>query len=123
MTKLVGKFAKCKVLIVLMTPALYDSYPCLNEIYHGVQGKLKIIPIRIESNLPKQRDQWSNIKEDEADKLIQLLKVQEKFGKLNSLPSPPFTVTNSPEALQHLVDMVLETLEMPKIFCQAKRPA
>ena len=36
--KLSSRFARCKVLIVVVTPALYASIPCLTEIFVSRRG-------------------------------------------------------------------------------------
>ena len=38
MTKLYGRFAKCKLLVVVITVELYDSKVCLREIHAAVSG-------------------------------------------------------------------------------------
>ena len=48
--KLSSRFSKCRVLVVLLTKALYNSLNCLKEIYTGLSEKkvIEIIPVVFE---------------------------------------------------------------------------
>ena len=46
-----------KVLLVMLTKALYQPEACLKEINTAKDVGVKIIPLRFETNLPKQADQ------------------------------------------------------------------
>jgi hypothetical protein len=83
-----GSKAKSKVLIVLMTKALFASRPCLKEIAAAIDKGLTIIPLRLEEDLPRGEDQWP-MKDDEDDDEFELerIKVVEKINKLNCLPA------------------------------------
>ena len=61
--KLSSRFAQCKVLIVIVTPALFKSLPCLKEIYTALTSKtkIKIIPVLFEGPIPDESEQWSMV--------------------------------------------------------------
>ena len=45
--KIDGRFSRCEVLIVLLSPAFYRSHPCLLEVHAAVQAKkMVILPLR-----------------------------------------------------------------------------
>jgi hypothetical protein len=120
LVKLGSRFSKCKLLIVVQTPAFYRSFPCLEEVFQaashkkkvdGEKKKIKLLPIRFEDQLPDVDDQWDQIEEHDTNKLLWLQKVQDTLGKINSIPSPPSTVISSPDALWQIVDMVHEALD------------
>merc|ERR1719409_842350 len=98
----------------------YQSFPCLKEVYKALKkGGIYIIPVLFELGLPKPDKQWEKIDASDTDKILQLDYVQTKFGALNSIPSPPFTILNSPDALSQVVEMVHKELNktvMPKTF-------
>ena len=41
MTKLYGRFARCKLLVVIITVELYKSKVCLREIHAAARGMLQ----------------------------------------------------------------------------------
>eukprot|EP01050_Picozoa_sp_SAG11_P032957 SAG11_NODE_10960_length_793_cov_0.899135_2_plen_54_part_01 len=43
-----SRFSECQVLVVVVTPALYPSKPCLREIYTALSKKRQIVPIIFE---------------------------------------------------------------------------
>ena len=99
--KLGGRFARCKRLFVVQTDALYNSRPCLQEIYTAVSRKLLILPVLFEKTplMFRPKDQWPQLTVDDSEGKGWLLAVQRIFGALNSLPSPPATAVEQPAAL------------------------
>eukprot|EP01052_Picozoa_sp_SAG31_P052643 SAG31_NODE_13089_length_893_cov_1.540302_1_plen_248_part_10 len=106
--KLSGRFARCQVLIVVVTPALFLSKPCLEEIYNALEKKIFVLPIIFEGPIPRPDDQWPMITADASEKTkLMLTKVTNEFSNLNTIPAPPGTVLQQPEALlQAIVDVV-----------------
>ena len=99
--KLGGRSARCKRLFVVQTDALYNSRPCLQEIYTAVSRKLRVLPVLFEKTplLSRPKDQWPQLTVDDSEGKGWLLDVQRIFGALNSLPSPPATAVEQPAAL------------------------
>jgi hypothetical protein len=116
LVKLGSRFSKCKVLIVIQTRAFYHSFPCLEEVFKaasskvrssdGTKKRIQLLPVRFEDDLPQSDDQWPEIEETDTNKILWLQKVQDTFGKVNSIPSPPATIATSPDALLQVVNMV-----------------
>ena len=44
MLRLEGRKAQAKVLVVLLTAALYQSKPCLEEIHAAIENRIPLIP-------------------------------------------------------------------------------
>eukprot|EP01051_Picozoa_sp_SAG22_P019789 SAG22_NODE_3765_length_1538_cov_1.253648_1_plen_396_part_01 len=106
--KLNGRFAQCEVLVAVVTPALFLSKPCLEEIYNALEAKIWILPILFEGPIPPVKQQWPMItmRDSEKNKLM-LQKVTKEFSALNTIPAPPGNVLQQPEALaQAVVDVV-----------------
>ena len=61
--KLGGRFAECKVLVVVVTPALFQSKPCLEEIFTAQKKKVRVLPVLFENPVPDEDDQWPMITE------------------------------------------------------------
>jgi len=63
--RLNSRFAKCKVLIVVVTAALFDDLSCMREIFNGLKSPhgLKILPVLFDSDdIPwHPLDQWTNV--------------------------------------------------------------
>ena len=99
--KLGGRFARCKRLFVVQTDALYNSRPCLQEIYTAVSRKLRVLPVLFEKTplMFRPKDQWPQLTVNDSEGKGWLLDVQRIFGALNSLPSPPATVMEQSAAL------------------------
>ena len=118
------RFSRCKVLIVLLSPAFYNSPPCLLEAYTATKVKgLHIIPLRCadKDSLPDKEKQWPYIGRfhEHRDRLEQ---VQRRFAPLNALPPrgcffDPATPDNPhPEVkLEELVRSVLEKLQVREL--------
>ena len=60
-----GKREKPKVLIVILTAALYKSKPCLKEIDMAIKHEVELLPVRFEDRLPAKEDQWTNLDDQE----------------------------------------------------------
>eukprot|EP00937_MAST-01D_sp_MAST-1D-sp2_P008239 g8239.t1 len=99
--KLGGRFSECTHLIVVHTDALYDSRPCLQEIFTAVDNDRQILPVLFDAaqRLFKPREQWPRIKRTDGDGKKWLFEVQRVFGALNSLPAPPETAQQQPQVL------------------------
>jgi hypothetical protein len=96
-----------KVLIVILTKALFKSKPCMEEIYKAIESKCEIFPVRYENDLPPMKEQWTdkslNLTSEEK---VMAMKVRDKLSKVNSIPAPPATVGSYPKALDDLVRLV-----------------
>ena len=95
-----GKREKPKVLIVLLTAALYQSKPCLKEIETAIREEIPILPVRFEDKLPGKAAQWTNLKGQDWE--MRKLRVQEKLNSLNNIPNPG-TVLDRPSALDDIM--------------------
>ena len=106
--KLNGRFSECAVLVVVVSPALYLSKPCLEEIYNALEAKIWILPILFEGPIPPVEEQWPMITKNDSEKTkLMLTKVTKEFSSLNTIPAPPGTVLEQPEALvQAITDVV-----------------
>ena len=45
--KLCGRFSECRVLVVVVTPALFQSKPCLEELNGAVEAGMHIVRTRL----------------------------------------------------------------------------
>ena len=90
MLRLSGRKSNAKVILALLTKAFYHSLPCLNEMSEACKEGVRILPIRIEDDLPNKRNQWENLFKDDAsddDLEVKIMTVQEELEKkLNSCP-------------------------------------
>eukprot|EP00618_Florenciella_parvula_P018932 CAMPEP_0119475376 /NCGR_PEP_ID=MMETSP1344-20130328/6287_1 /TAXON_ID=236787 /ORGANISM="Florenciella parvula, Strain CCMP2471" /LENGTH=223 /DNA_ID=CAMNT_0007508883 /DNA_START=196 /DNA_END=863 /DNA_ORIENTATION=+ len=122
--KLNSRFANCKVLIVVVSPALYESIPCLNEIFDALTSKkgVKIIPVLFENPLPRSDDQWTKVQADDLKAVEMLTRVQKDFGSLNCIPSPPGTVLEQPAVVDRVITMVREHLGKPAPSALSSEP-
>jgi len=93
------KSAVGQTLIVLQTAALYDDKFSLREIYSAQSSKFEIIPLRFESHLPSGKDVWPQITRNDMEGML-MVSVVERFCKLNSIPSPPWTIINQRSVLE-----------------------
>ena len=108
-----GKREKPRVLIVILTAALYKSKPCLKEIDMAIKHEVELLPVRFEDKLPCKEDQWTNLKGQDWE--MRKLRVQEKLNALNNIPNPG-TVLNRANALKDImaeIDKYLPTPDAP----------
>lgn len=92
MFRLKHETKKCKILVVVITPALYKSYVTLLEIYTAITQKVKLLPILFEGPIPKKKDMWpfADRPDDmgEPEHVHMVDKVHQYFCKLNMYPPP-----------------------------------
>jgi hypothetical protein len=120
-TKLDGRFSECSVFIVLLTPALYQSMNCLEEVSRALRAKrngvkVKVIPLRMELQLPGKSKQWPGVKKTDVDNLQRLTEVQEGLGKINAFPARGTLFCDSGESatyVDQLLEMVAGHLAIP----------
>ena len=124
MERLVHDTRKAKLLVVLMTPSWYKSKPCLQEIHTALRKKLIVIPILVETPIPK----W-NIKDTQGqarrnpeiwptpaknhgrhERMVDL--VNTDFYALNCYPAPPKTISEDVEQLKEAIDVIEERLKL-----------
>lgn len=111
--KLSGRFSECQLLIVIVTPALFQSKPCLEEIDGALDAGLKILPLLFENPIPAPNDQWCMITKDDGEGKLMLSRVQRGFGKLNTMPSPPGTMLDQHDvAKQRVLEQVKNLLHV-----------
>jgi hypothetical protein len=108
MLRLEGKKAQAKVLVVLLTAALYQSKPCLEEIHAAIENRIPLIPIRFEAKLPDKKNQWPQLT-DEAEEVM-ISRVQKTLGKANDFPNPG-TMLTMPSALDDVLGMIKHILD------------
>ena len=105
--KINSRFAKCEVLIVLLSPAFYLSRPCLLEIDKAMAAKkMKLVPLRCAEPLPNKKAQWPDISAEDA---LMLEQVQAKLTVINSLP-PRGLFFEDPANLEDLIVRVHDLL-------------
>ena len=112
------------MLIVVVTPALYASIPCLTEIFDALTSEngVKIIPVLFENPLPRSKDQWTQVQADDLQAVEMLTRVQKRFGSLNCIPSPPGTVLEQPAVVGRVIAMVCEHLGKPAPSAPSSEP-
>ena len=122
--KLSGRFSECMVLVVVVSPALFLSKPCLEEIYNALEAKVWILPILFEGPIPPVRDQWPMITKADSDKnKLMLNKVTTEFSNLNIVPAPPGTVLLQPEALIQAIADVVSRVSAPEPEAEEAEPS
>lgn len=101
------KRAAAQVLVVMQTKALYRSTPCLVEIHTALQNGVTVIPVRLELDLPRADEQWSEQgdPQDIKDNMMRA-KVQEGLNKLNSVPARGTLLEQLPAELPKIVELV-----------------
>ena len=109
--KVGGRFAKCRVLIVLLTKPFYNSIPCLKEVHQATEAPLRptIIPIRCDGAFPKKAEQWPQLERGDA---LMLEQVQSTLGAVNTLP-PRGLFFDRSETMVELVRHVQSALGQP----------
>jgi len=105
--KIDSRYSQCEVLIVLLSPQFYRSYPCLLEVHKATKAKrMEIIPLRCAEPLPGKTEQWPDIGKRDITALDQ---VQDKLGALNSLP-PRGCFFDDPIYLSDLIHSIRDVL-------------
>ena len=107
MLRLNSRFAQAKVLIVVLTAALFESKPCLKEINAAIRKGIPVLPIRFEDKLPGYKDQWA--KYTDSDSLLKHL------GKINSIPHPG-TVLTVPDSMNTILGLVDTCLGIDRAY-------
>jgi len=111
-SKINGRRAECKVLVVIQTDALFKSKPCMWEIHEAmVKAEIPIIPLVFEGKMPRKRDCWANIEKSDhknQTKLDQLDRVD--YFDVNSIPAPPHTVLSQPKAVETFLQTIKHIL-------------
>ena len=105
-----GKREKPKVLIIILTAALYQSKPCLKEIDTAIRHEVALLPVRFEDKLPGKAEQWTNLVGPDWE--MRKFRVQEKLNSLNNIPNPG-TVLNRATALQDIMAAIEKHLPAP----------
>jgi len=105
-----GKREKPKVLIIILTAALYQSKPCLKEIDTAIRHEVALLPVRFEDKLPGKAEQWTNLVGPDWE--MRKFRVQEKLNSLNNIPNPG-TVLDRATALQDIMAAVEKHLPAP----------
>jgi hypothetical protein len=103
MLRLNSRRAQAKVLIVVLTAALFESKPCLKEINAAIKKGIPVLPIRFEDKVPGHKDQWARFTDEDSELMI--YRVQEHLSKVNSIPHPG-TVLTVPDSMNTIVDLV-----------------
>eukprot|EP00900_Chrysochromulina_parva_P004828 jgi/Chrpa1/14346/Chrysochromulina_OHIO_Genome00022434-RA len=103
MLRLNSRRAQAKVLIVLLTAALFESKPCLKEINTAIKRGIPVLPIRFEDKLPGHKDQWARFTDEDSELMV--YRVQEHLSKVNSIPHPG-TVLTVPDSMNTILGLV-----------------
>lgn len=111
-----------KVLVVVVTPALYQNSACLREIHTAIQQTIEIFPILFEGPMPEKNDVWPlSAKESDvsnAEHASMVHSVWENFccSKVQRLIHPGEggaqrgQVVSEPEVLSTAVDEITAVL-------------
>mmetsp|Transcript_17051 Transcript_17051/g.22202 ORF Transcript_17051/g.22202 Transcript_17051/m.22202 type:complete len:107 (+) Transcript_17051:1-321(+) len=95
----------CKVMVVVLTKAFYQSMSCLEEMGRAIEKKLQIVTVQYEKDLPKEDYQWTQATSEE-EKLMR----DEVMEKLMSVQHFPLTfghiMSNDENDLDAVKDMV-----------------
>ena len=118
MDKLSGRFSECKLLVVIVTPDLYKSRPCLAEISCAIESGLKILPLLFENPIPKEKHMWMMIEKSDDEGKLMLSRALNTFCKLNTLPSPPGSMDAT--LIQRAVNEVARIVGQPAHQAQSE---
>ena len=88
-----GKRDKPKVLIIILTAALYQSKFCLKEIDTAIRYEVDLLPVRFEDKLPGIGEQWTNLVGWKWE--MRKFRVQERLNALNNIPNPGTVLTRA----------------------------
>ena len=111
--RLNSRFAQAKVLIVVLTAALFESKPCLKEINAAIRKGIPVLPIRFEDKFPGYRDQWAKYTDEDSEVMVS--RVQEHLGKINSIPHPG-TVLTVPDSMNTILGLVDKYLGIDRAY-------
>ena len=112
----------CKVLIVIVTPALYQSRHCLEEIFTALEEGIHIIPMLFENPIPPDSQRWPMVLNEldrshstpDSERVEMRTRVLRRsadlFGARNVIPAPPGDVVTQPEVLKRVADDVVRRL-------------
>ena len=97
-----------QVLLVLQTKAFYRSIPCLKEVHTALQNGVRIIPVRLELDLPREADQWAELQgaTTNIDDIMMRTEVQEGLNKLNSVPARGTLLEQLDTELPTIIELV-----------------
>ena len=114
MLRLNSRRAQAKVLIVVLTAALFQSKPCLKEINAAIKNGISVLPIRFEdTTLPAKGDQWAKYTDEDSEMMV--YRVQEHLGKINSIPHPG-TVLTVPDSMNTILGLVDKYLGIDRAY-------
>jgi hypothetical protein len=114
MLRLNSRRARAKVLIVVLTAALFQSKPCLKEMNAAVKNGISVLPIRFEdTTLPAKGDQWAKYTDEDSEMMV--YRVQEHLGKINSIPHPG-TVLTVPDSMNTILGLVDKYLGIDRAY-------
>jgi hypothetical protein len=119
MLRLNSRRAQAKVLIVVLTAALFESKPCLKEINAAIKKGIPVLPIRFEDKVPGHKDQWARFTDEDSELMI--YRVQEHLSKVNSIPHPG-TVLTVPDSMNTIVDLVDKYLGIDRAHISPSMP-
>jgi len=110
--KLDGADSKAKVLIVVVTPALYNSPVCLEEIHAGLSNsKITLkIPVLFEEPIPRKDFMWGPKLGLKGEKKLYRRDVLNRFTNLNTTPAPGQEINDFDSILTEVAETVKEHL-------------
>jgi len=92
------------VMVVLLSPALLNSNPCLDELYQALENKMDFIVIRCDDDIPPKKNWWPlsdkkkrDIKQRDAF-MLKRKKVVDFLVQQNTIPPPGETILTAPSA-------------------------
>jgi len=108
--QLSGRFSECELLLVVVTDALYNCKDSLRDIHSAQESKFQIFPLRFEQDIPSERNPWPQVARHEMEYMLMIAAVERGFCKLNSIPSPPYTIRNQPTVMKDVLSDLKEML-------------
>lgn len=73
-----------------------------------------LVPLRFETELPTPDQAWPEITREDLDGMLWVSKVQANFCKLNSIPSPPYTIIQQPNVLNDVLTDLRHVLDVAR---------
>ena len=78
----IGTLRTCRVLVVVVTPAVYESRDCLEAISAALEEDLDILPVVFEGPTPSSKDEkWAGLGADDEQGQQQVFGVQSIGGR------------------------------------------
>lgn len=116
MARLLDRDFRALLLVVVITPALWNSMVCLREICTAIDNKIKIYPMFLEGPIPPKSEIWpmsnkvSTDMEKRAKHMLMVNKAWEGLYRANCFP-PPNVEESGIAKNPHLLDRSVMEIE------------